>query len=125
MQAKRPSLADPSRGLACSNRQVSDEVLVRNALQHGAYHLVLDAVLEFGLAFIRKPWELMLADEEGAPTARAQTDIERKLTNIERGWRLKASLVSVGRQNSCIWDARQIRCWKEPVPLRLRAPHHR
>lgn len=87
MQSKRTSLADPSRGLAWSNRQVSDEVLVRNALQHGAYYLVLDAVLEFGLAFVRQQWALMLADDDAAPSSRAQADIERKLTNIERGLR--------------------------------------
>lgn len=79
MQAKRTSLADPCRGLAWSNPHVSDEVLVRSSLHHGAYHLVLDAVLDFGLAFVRQQWDLMLADAEAVPSLRAQADIERKL----------------------------------------------
>jgi hypothetical protein len=87
MQTKRTSLADPRRGLAWSNPHVSDEVLVRSALHHGAYHLVLDAALDFGLAFVRQQWALMLADPDTAPPLRAQADIERKLTNIERGLR--------------------------------------
>lgn len=88
MRTKRISLADRSRGLAWSNPHVSDEVLVRSALQHGAFYLVLDAVFEFGLVFVREQWALMLADAETLPSARAQADIERKLTNIERGLRL-------------------------------------
>ena len=87
MQAKRTSLANPCRGLAWSNPHVSDEVLVRSSLHHGAYHLVLDAVLDFGLAYVRQQWLLMLQDEDAAPPARACVDIERKLANIERGLR--------------------------------------
>jgi hypothetical protein len=48
---------------------------------------VLDAALDFGLAFVRQQWALMLADPDTAPPLRAQADIERKLTNIERGLR--------------------------------------
>lgn len=87
MQRKRTSLADPSRGLVWSNPNVSDEVLVRLALRHGAYHFVLDAVLDFGLAYVRQQWLLMLQDEDAAPPARACVDVERKLANIERGLR--------------------------------------
>lgn len=87
MKAKRTSLADSSRGLAWSNPLVSDEVLVRSALHHGAYHLVLDAVLDFGLAFVQRQWALMLVDDDAAPSDRARTDVERKLINIERGLR--------------------------------------
>jgi hypothetical protein len=48
---------------------------------------VLDAVLDFGLTLVRQQWDLMLADAEAVPSLRAQADIERKLTNIERGLR--------------------------------------
>ena len=87
MRGKRSYLADPSRGLVWSNPNVSDEALVRLALRHGAYHYVLDAVLDFGLAYVRQQWLLMLQDDDAAPPARARVDIERKLANIERGLR--------------------------------------
>ena len=80
-------MADPSRGLAWSNPNLSSEVLVRSALRHGAFYLVLDAVLEFGLPFVREQWALILADKDAKLSARAQADIERKLNNIERGLR--------------------------------------
>ena len=44
MQGKRTSLADPARGLVWSKPNVSDEVLVRLALKHGAYDLPPSAV---------------------------------------------------------------------------------
>lgn len=87
MQGKRTSLADPARGLVWSNPNVSDEVLVRLALRYGAYHFVLDAVLDFGLAYVREQWLLMLEDEDAIPPKDACVDVERKLANIERGLR--------------------------------------
>ena len=87
MQGKRTSLADPARGLVWSNPNVSDEVLVRLALRHGAYHFVLDAVLDFGLTYVREQWLLMLEDEDATPPKDACVDVERKLGNIERGLR--------------------------------------
>lgn len=54
MQCKRTYLAGPSSGLAWSNPDLSDEVLVLLALRHGAFHLALDAVLDFGLAFVTR-----------------------------------------------------------------------
>jgi hypothetical protein len=61
--------------------------LARLALKHGAFHLVLDAVLDFGLAFVRQQWVGMLDDADAAPPVRARIDIERKLANIEQGLR--------------------------------------
>lgn len=82
---KRSSLADPARGLAWSNPGMGDEALVRNALRKGTYQLVLEAVLEHGLPFVRQQWALMLADPDVGLSARAQADVSRKLDNIERG----------------------------------------
>lgn len=82
---KRSSLADPSRGLAWSNPGMSHEALVRNALLKGSYHLVLEAVLEHGLPFVRQQWALMMADADVGMSARARADVSRKLLNIERG----------------------------------------
>ena len=87
MQAKQYSTTPRLCILAYSNARAPYEVLVRRALEHGAFHFILEAVLEFGLAFVLEQWAHILADEEAAPTARAQADIIRKLTNIERGLR--------------------------------------
>lgn len=87
MPDNRMLLADPRLSLAWSNSRASSEILVRKALYHGAFHLVLDAVFAFGLEFVREQWMLIVADDEARPSTRAQADIERKLTNIERGLR--------------------------------------
>lgn len=91
MPAKRTPLSDPSHSLAWCNPQASSEILVRKALHHGAFYLVLDAVLEFGLKFVREQWMLILSDDDARPSTRAQANIERKLTNIERGLREAAN----------------------------------
>jgi hypothetical protein len=90
-RAKRSLLAGPSRGLAWSNPDISDEALVRNALMTGAYHLVLEAVLEHSLAVVRLQWALIEADSELGLTALARAEINRKLSNIERGMTLAAA----------------------------------
>ena len=81
---RRSSLADPAWGLAWSNSNASDEVLVRNALLKGSFLVVLEAVLEHGLDFVRAQWALMLRDEE-RPSRQVQANIARILSNIERG----------------------------------------
>jgi hypothetical protein len=43
----------------------------------------LDAVLDFGLAYVREQWLRMLEDEDAAPPKDACVDVERKLANIE------------------------------------------
>lgn len=82
---KRSSLADPARGLAWSNPAMSNDALVRNALYRGSLDLVVEAVLEHGLVFVRQQWAFMLADQELPVSARLREDIDRKLANIERG----------------------------------------
>lgn len=82
---RRSSLADPSHGLAWSNAAISDEALVRNALKKGSFNLLLEAVLEHGLPFVQQQWALMRSDGDVGLSARALSDIGRKLDNIERG----------------------------------------
>jgi hypothetical protein len=84
-------LAAPARGLAWSNPNISNEVLVRNALMKGAYVMVLEAVLEHGLRFVHRQWALMEVDSDVALTALMRAEISRKLTNIERGLKLAAA----------------------------------
>jgi hypothetical protein len=83
--AGRSPLADPSFGLAWSNRVASDEVLVRAAIAHGAFHMVLEAVLHHGLKFVERQLEIMQSDEDAALPDRALAEVRRKLANIGRG----------------------------------------
>lgn len=81
----RSSLADPSRGLAWSNPDISNEALVRNALIKGSFHLLLEAVLGHGLPFVQKQWALLTADTDVGLSARTRAEISRKLAHIEQG----------------------------------------
>lgn len=77
----RSPLAQPRWGLAWSNPDAPAEVLVRNALAHGRFELLLQAVLGHGMAAVRAQWQQV------APTlpARARQEVQRKLDNIEKG----------------------------------------
>lgn len=79
----RSPLADPRWGLAWSNPDAPAEVLVRNALAHGNFDLLLQAVLGHGLGVVKAQWRQV------APTlpTRARQEVERKLRNIEKGLR--------------------------------------
>ncbi len=79
--AQRSPLADPKWGLAWSNPDAPADVLVRNALAHGNFDLLLQAVLGHGLAFVKTQWRQV------SPTlpTRARQEVERKLNNIEQG----------------------------------------
>jgi transcriptional regulator with XRE-family HTH domain len=85
--SRRSTLAEPAYGLAWSNASMSHEVLVRNALLKGTYHLVLEAVMAHGLPFVQQQWTLMQADPDVPLSVRARQDVSRKLRNIERGMR--------------------------------------
>ena len=78
---RRSPLADPKWGLVWSNPNLSDEVLVRNALAHGKFDLLLQAVLGHGLDYVRARW----TEISPALPARAREEVERKLRNIELG----------------------------------------
>lgn len=79
--APRSPLAHPKWGLAWSNPNASHEALIHNALLHGNYDLLLQAVLGHGLAAVKRQWQ------HAAPLlpARARQEVERKLHNIEKG----------------------------------------
>lgn len=82
---KRSPLADPKFGLVWSNSSVSDEVLVRAAIKHGAFHLLLEAALHHGLPFVEQQLALMMEDEDAALTDECEAEVRRKLRNIQRG----------------------------------------
>lgn len=82
---ERSPLANLSLGLAWSNPSVSNELLVRKALAHGAFHLLLEAVLHHGLTFVEQQLAVIVADEDVQLSARAEAEIRRKLSNIRRG----------------------------------------
>jgi len=54
---------------------------VRNALAHGNFDLLLQAVLGHGLDYVRARW----TEISPALPARAREEVERKLRNIELG----------------------------------------
>jgi hypothetical protein len=81
----KSSLADPSWGLAWSNPNVSNEVLVRNALLRGGYSAVLQAVLDCGMDFVQAQWALMNRPGQEGLTRAARENIPRMLKNIAKG----------------------------------------
>lgn len=83
--SSRSPLADPKYGLAWSNRLASDEILVRAAIKHGAFHMLLEAVLHHGLQFVEQQLAIIQADEEAALSAHALAEVRRKMGNIARG----------------------------------------
>jgi transcriptional regulator with XRE-family HTH domain len=78
---RRSPLSDPKWGLAWSNPDAPDEALVHNALMHGNYDLLLQAVLGHGIDTVRARWQRT----SGLLPARARQEVERKLSNIEKG----------------------------------------
>lgn len=78
----RSPLAAPQWGLAWSNPDAPPEALLRNALAHGRFDLLLQAVIGHGLDAVLQQWQQV------APTlpARARKEVQRKLNNIEKGW---------------------------------------
>jgi hypothetical protein len=81
----RPALRDPVRGLAWSNPQVSDEVLINKALLGGGFTVILQAAVEFGLPRIQAQWRALLAGQE-APGVRTRELVNEILDNIEQGF---------------------------------------
>ena len=81
----RSPLSDARLGLAWSNRLAADDVLVRAAIKHGAFHLLLEAVLGHGLQFVEQQLAILQADEDAALPDRALAEVRRKLANIQRG----------------------------------------
>lgn len=83
----RSPLAEPQWGLAWSNPDAPADALVRNALAHGRFDLLLQAVIGHGLDSVLQQWQQV------APTlpARARREVQRKLDNIEKGWTDAAS----------------------------------
>lgn len=58
---------------------------MRKALRHGAFYMLLEAVLHHGMQFVEHQLEILLADDEVKLSERAQAEIRRKLGNIRWG----------------------------------------
>lgn len=80
--APNSPLAHPRFGLAWSNPNASAEALVCNAIKNGNYHLLLQATIGHGLAFVRQQLATI------APTLRPKSheEVQRKMANIEKGF---------------------------------------
>jgi DNA-binding phage protein len=82
-----PPLSDPRWGLSWSSRSPKPEALVRNALKKGNYALVLQAVLEYGIPFVRTQLEALHATGEFKSSTGSDTALVKMLSNIEKGIR--------------------------------------
>lgn len=60
-------------------------MLVRAAIAHGAFHMLLEAVLGHGLQFVEQQLAILQADEDAALPDRALAEVRLKLANIGRG----------------------------------------
>lgn len=72
--------------LAWSNKNVSDDVLIRRALVKPSFRLLLDAAIEFGIEKLSKEW-VRLKSDGAEEVARAAPVTERILRHIEDGYR--------------------------------------
>lgn len=75
-------LAEPRWGLAWSNPEAPTEALVRKALAHGNFELLLQAALAHGLDAVHQQWRTLAPS---LPT-HARQDVERKLRHIAQGF---------------------------------------
>lgn len=60
-------------------------MLVRAAIKHGGFHLLLEAVLGHRFQFVERQLEIMRSDEDAALSDHALAEVRRKLANIARG----------------------------------------
>jgi transcriptional regulator with XRE-family HTH domain len=79
------ALRDPAWGLAWSNPDVQDEVLVRKALLTGGFTVILQSTLDFGLPNVMAQWEILRNSAE-APGPKTQELVCEILGNIEQGF---------------------------------------
>lgn len=83
-EKSRSPLADPKWGLAWSNSAISDESLVQNALIRGGFSPILEAVLHYGMKFVRQQWESVVSSDTKL-SSKSKSYIDDMLKNIERG----------------------------------------
>lgn len=85
-KAQRTSFRDKyAVQLAWSNKHVSDDVLIRRALIKPGFHLLLDAVIEFGIDRVATAWA-QLKSERNDEVLRAEPITERLLKHIRHGY---------------------------------------
>ncbi|GIL13655.1 MAG: hypothetical protein BroJett038_23750 [Chloroflexota bacterium] len=75
--------------LAWSNKDASDEVLIRRALVKPRFQLLLDAAVEFGVNKLSSEWERLKA-EGSSEALNALSTTERMLRHIHDGYRQAA-----------------------------------
>lgn len=72
--------------LAWSNKDASNDVLMRRALVQPRFQLLLDAAIEFGVDKLSAEWEC-LKDEDSSEVTRVRATTERILRHIHDGYR--------------------------------------
>jgi DNA-binding phage protein len=84
VRTRPAALSDPRFGLAWSNPQADERVLLRNALVHGRFNAILESAARDGLPFVRA--ELESLRRSGTLAEAAALQAERMLASIERGF---------------------------------------
>jgi hypothetical protein len=78
------ALADPRFGLACSNPNASEEVLLRNALIQLRFYAILESCAVDGIPFVR--WQIEQLSEGGDISEKHVTTLNRMLLSVEKGF---------------------------------------
>ena len=78
------------RGLIWSNLAADDSAHIRAALLRPRFSVLLDIVVEFGLARVGNEWAELQKDDT-REVLRARRPVERILANIEKGFTLAAA----------------------------------
>ena len=71
-------------GLAASNPNAREDVLLRNALLQGRFHAILEAAAQDGVPFVRQ--QLTQLREQGELDETESANLERMVKSIERGF---------------------------------------
>jgi len=78
------ALAQPRFGLAWSNRQADESVLLRNALVQGRFDAIVESAAKDGMPFVRA--ELRRLRLSGAIPPSAAAKVDSMLVSIDRGF---------------------------------------
>lgn len=78
------ALAHPKFGLAYSNRNAKEDVLLRNALLQGRFDAILESAAVDGIDFVKTNLENL--KQRGSLKSKQVTKLERMIKSIEKGF---------------------------------------
>ncbi len=89
----RAPLSHPRFGLAWSNRNAKEDVLLRNALLQGRFNAILESAVQDGIPFVRA--QMQNLRESGDMNEEVEGKLERMVKSIERGFAISAADMAV------------------------------